>query len=773
MSDDKSATLSAIGSDFDRALGAAAGARGARAGKIDLRSSLARLVLGQHVLALIDQAIVSGASFLTTVFVGRGAHPSELGIYAIGGSILVSALMIQDSLIILPYTIHRQERDGAEAAQSGSGLTHNLLLSFLGVLLLASIAAQAGLLGLSPRFEPMIWALAGIAPFVLTKELFRRFAIAELNMARALALDAAVAATQLSTLAWLTWTDRMSASAAFVAIGLASAAPAAVWLAIHRREFAFCRHSARAELQKNWRLGKWLFAGQLIVQVESYAAFWLSLAVVGAAGTGIFAACASIIAFANPFISAFRNVLTPRFVRAWKKGGSAGLRAQAASDSALLGAVTAAFSLAVGFLGEDLLRLLYHGGEYQGQATLLRLLALALLATTMSLPPSTALAAMQRPRLIVVAGAFGAAVTTLLLWVLTVKWGLTGTGLGLFLGGLSGAAARWIAFLHVTSKQRRLDDAVADVGRSMALNRPFERSEIERLDEGTQAIVYAVRSTAALFPAGEGARLIVKMFKSGATADVETVRGEARVLSRRRAAMNGALVDGWRIVIPESLQVCAAPLAIVMTEAPGRSLFNWTKTGEGLTPELLEQIAEATIASVRNFWARGELHGDFSLQNILCDASNKTLAFIDFGAIDDCAPCCDGNGQWSPAARDLSHLLSDVASDVRKSIGNAKAPQRRRFFATKALRAVLRPLGSPEEQRSALDEIENCAWAHVENLFDLSWSPRLPWRLYVKFITTRRVAALLAEARAGIDELRATPPQTSGRRQQAGARHGA
>ena len=262
------------------------------------------------------------------------------------------------------------------------------------------------------------------------------------------------------------------------------------------------------------------------------------------------------------------------------------------------------------------------------------------------------------------------------------------------------------------------------------------------------------------------------MFKSGAAVDVETVRGEARVLSRRRSAMNGALVDGWRIVIPESLQVCAAPLAIVMTEAPGRSLFNWTKTGAGLTPKLLEQIAEATIASVGNFWARGELHGDFSLQNILCDAANKTLAFIDFGTIDDCAPCC-GKGQWSPAARDLSHLLSDVASDVRRSIGNPKAPRRRRLFATSALRAFLRPLGSPEEQRSALDEIENCAWAHVENLFDLSVSPRLPWRLYVKFITTRRLAALLAEARAGIDDLRPTQPATSARGREAGARHGA
>lgn len=766
MSDEKSATLSAIGRDFSRAVGAG----GARAGRFDPRGALARLVIGQHMLALIDQAIVSGASFLTTVLVGRGAHSSELGIYAIGGSLLVSALMIQDSLIILPYTIHRQERDGAEAAQSGSALTQNFALSILAVLVLAAFAAQAGLLGLSPRFEPMIWALAAIAPFALVKELCRRFAIAELNVARALALDAAVAAIQLPALAWLAWTGRMSAATAFAAIGLASAVPAAVWLAVHRRDFAFSRHSARADLDMNWRLGKWLFVAQLIVQVESYAAYWLSLAIVGAAGTGIFAACASIIAFANPFISAFRNILTPRFVRAWKTGGSAALQAQAASDAALLGAVTAAFSMAVSVVGGDLLGLLYHGGEYQDQTTLLRLLALALLASTMSLPASTALAAMQRPRLIVVAGAFGAAVTTLLVWTLTLKWGLTGTGLGLVLGGMAGATARWAAFLHVASKQKWVEDAVAEIGRSTALNRPFARGEIERLDEGTQAIIYAARATAPLFCAGEGARLIVKLFKPEAAVDLEALRGEAHVLSRRHAAMNGAIFDGWRIVIPESLQVCAAPLAIVMTEAPGLSLFNWTKTGEGLTPDMLERIAEATVATVGNLWARGELHGDFSLQNILCDAPNRILAFIDFGTADDCAPCGGGNGPWSPAARDLAHLLSDVASDVRRSLGTPKAPRRRRFFAARALRAFLRPFGSPEEKHSALDEIENCAWAHVENLFDLSLSPRLPWRLAVKFVTIRRVAALLAEARAWIDDQQPAPES---RGQEAGARHGA
>src|SRR5262245_60421060 len=46
--------------------------------------------LGVHTLALLDQAVVSGASFLTTVVVGRSTSPSELGVYALGMSLLTS-----------------------------------------------------------------------------------------------------------------------------------------------------------------------------------------------------------------------------------------------------------------------------------------------------------------------------------------------------------------------------------------------------------------------------------------------------------------------------------------------------------------------------------------------------------------------------------------------------------------------------------------------------------------------------------------------------------
>src|SRR5260370_955326 len=50
---------------------------------------------GTQALALADQAVVSGASFLTTVVIGRWTFPSQLGVYSIGISLLVSSLVIQ------------------------------------------------------------------------------------------------------------------------------------------------------------------------------------------------------------------------------------------------------------------------------------------------------------------------------------------------------------------------------------------------------------------------------------------------------------------------------------------------------------------------------------------------------------------------------------------------------------------------------------------------------------------------------------------------------
>jgi len=144
------------------------------------------------------------------------------------------------------------------------------------------------------------------------------------------------------------------------------------------------------------------------------------------------------------------NVLTPKLVQAWQHGASPRIRKEARKNAALLGMLVGAFCLLVALAGEDVLELLLPGHEYQDQKTVLIVLALALLATSVGMPASSALASMERPRAIVVVGGLGAAVTVFLVALLMAEWGLIGAAYGYLAGSAIAAAGRWLAFLIIS-----------------------------------------------------------------------------------------------------------------------------------------------------------------------------------------------------------------------------------------------------------------------------------------------------------------------------------
>jgi O-antigen/teichoic acid export membrane protein len=207
-----------------------------------------------------------------------------------------------------------------------------------------------------------------------------------------------------------------------------------------------------ASTKESWGLGKWLFAAQIITQVQIYIPYWLTVAVAGAGATGVYAACMSIVAFANPLIVGLGNTLMPRAVLAWNQVGAARLRRQAIQDALLLGAMMTSFSVLVLFAGDDVMRWLYHGKDYEGQGPTITMLALALLAAAVGMPASNALASMERPHAIVWTGAIGAAVTAVLVWYLMPEWGLLGAAYGALAGNIAGAVGRWITFLALVSR---------------------------------------------------------------------------------------------------------------------------------------------------------------------------------------------------------------------------------------------------------------------------------------------------------------------------------
>ena len=414
---------------------------------------LRALVSGSHVAALIDQAVVSGTSFLASIMIARFCGASQLGLYAIAMSIVVTLMAIQESLIMLPYTIQKHRPIGTAAEYAGASLAFSGMFSATSVVVVMVAAFALYLSGAAPDSIMLLPALAALVPVALAREFARQFGFAHLKVWQVLAIDAVVAAVQLAVLGWLGLNGYLSGLAACMALFSAYALAAIGWLILSRREFAWRMSGWWTTARRSWSLGRWLLAGQATVQLQSYIIYWILIIFSGASMTGVYAACMSIIAFANPIVYGLGNILTPKSVLAWKNGGGAGLLEQAVRDLILLGALMAVFSVTVIVAGGALMHFLYRGSDFQGYSHLLVVLALGSSIMAIGMPASNGLVAMERARAVVTAQAAGAAATVVLVSTLMFEWGLFGAAFGVLGGSLVSSAGRWIAFLALVPRR--------------------------------------------------------------------------------------------------------------------------------------------------------------------------------------------------------------------------------------------------------------------------------------------------------------------------------
>lgn len=719
-------------------------------------AAIVRIMSGTHVLALMDQAVVSGTTFLSTVLVGRWSGPSQLGIYTIGLSVLASVIAVQDALILLPYTIKRHHPSRTPAEQAGLSLLHT---EFLAAAAAAGLALMAVAFGAT--HTDLMWLMCVLVltvPFVLQREFGRTCAFARLQVVDALFLDASVAALQLGVLGWLGWSDRMSAVGACAALGVGCSLPSLVWLYRARSEFVIRMDQLRQATAESWRLGKWLCAGQVTVTIHGYASFWMLPRLISMAETGVFAASYSVASLANPILRAFRNTLTPRAVLAFKEGGGARLRRQAVRDALVLVGAMSLFCLVVLLGGGTLMSAVYRGPEYGGQGHIVTVLALAMLAGAAGLPASNALVSMERPQTIVLATSVGAVGTVLAVWIFSIEWGLLGAAYGFLTGNVAGTAARWATFLAVIggptklwSRDARADaiettDSSSRLAQARQVLREFTRGAADgdwsvlKLDEGEQAYVFVAEFRSRRLNVRAQAPVVIKLYKSKFS--IDPIARQFACLSRCHALMDGGTFNGWRISAPVPLHMCRSPLALVMTMVPGKKVSWYLRTGGELTREIVDTAPQAVVAAMTSCWAAGQSHGDLNIDNILLDPVAREISFVD----PDLPPIIlYGGGEetrWRPAANDLAYMLYSAAIEVKRDIIRPGVHARKLMFGERVLRAFVGTIAGCEDKMRLLDEIHACARLHLEAL-EVSWSPQGYWRRLLRRSAARRIETML------------------------------
>src|SRR5436190_23162028 len=89
------------------------------------RELMASSLLQKSGLSVLDQAVVSGTSFATSVLLGRCASQGELGVYYLALSAVYFARGVQEQLVSAPYMIYCSRKEGRALAEyAGSTLIH-------------------------------------------------------------------------------------------------------------------------------------------------------------------------------------------------------------------------------------------------------------------------------------------------------------------------------------------------------------------------------------------------------------------------------------------------------------------------------------------------------------------------------------------------------------------------------------------------------------------------------------------------------------------------
>jgi O-antigen/teichoic acid export membrane protein len=730
------------------------GAADAGGPKVRLGTRLLATVSGKDTLALVDQAVVSGTSFLTTVMIGRWAGAEELGVYSLGLSLLVSGLCVQESLIALPYTICRHRAlPGTPAEYAGSVLVHQGLFSALALIVLAAAATVLSLGGGLPALAGVVWALQWVLPFALLREFGRRFAFAHLRMAEALVLDLAVALVQFAGLAWLASTGALNAVTAYSVIGAACALTGAVWLYLARGHFAPRRSQVRPALRQSWSMGKWLFASQVTLSVQAYFVHWLLAGCLGTTATGVYAACMTVVQFSNPLTLGIGNSLAPRAAHAFADGGSAALRQIVFRTTVLVGLAMALFCVAIFVGGDELMSVLYHGQLYEGHGHTVEVLALAMLAAALGMPASIGLAALERPEVIFKVGLVAVGLTVVLVPCLVLPWGVTGAAYGFLAGNVAGSVGRWLAFSALVKQwhSQSASAALTRVLQGFTQCSPEKGWLIEPLNEGAQANVFAVRAADAQPVWQSYHELVVKLYKSSARKQTDVVGDQFASMSQLHAQLGGIRINDWTIHSPIPLYECDRAFALVMTRVPGSSLSACLRVAGRMDTQTMQSIADTVISVMEHCWLTGsQIYGDFNFDNILCDPDTRSLSFVDPGVRENDFLCEGVAKQWYPASRDLAHLLYENEVGVKRTLGNPGARRRQRALAEGMLRAFLRRIGPRDQRYRLLDEVHACARIHLQILRG-AWTPRGIWRLYIRHLASRRIDEILARLRVDID----------------------
>jgi O-antigen/teichoic acid export membrane protein len=393
-----------------------------------------------------DQVVVSLASFVATVIVGRVSGRYELGVYGLAVSIFWLAAGVPNALVWTPYTARAARLPTRRRALfAGSATIHAVVVAL-------AIAAVVLLVGLTPLpgMRPVAWlgpmclALVPFTVLMIVREHVRRISMANLDVRDLLLVDVPIAVIQLALILWLASVGKLTAVTALLAIALASGG-AVVWLARRRDRYQFDRRRVIAHWGYNLRFGRWLLFVSLMWLLGDSSYRWLVGSLHGLEALGQFAAAQTVVLFLNPFLLSTGNLTQALASHRLVGSGIGELRRLVVRGTLWISVLAGGAFLLLAVVGGQLVEWIF-GSQYDGLGGVVAALCLGMFARFASLPIQAAMVALERGRWMLASAAVR--MTVIIAAGVPLIWwcGLEGVGYTMALSNAGASAVHWYGF---------------------------------------------------------------------------------------------------------------------------------------------------------------------------------------------------------------------------------------------------------------------------------------------------------------------------------------
>jgi len=405
-------------------------------------------------LAVIDQGIVGLSNFVVFIVVGRYAGPHQLGLLSLALTIYYLILAVQESLITSPYTIYANKRHGKKRRTYANAVFAQHAIWAMLVTCAGVIASLASYRYGSAGACRLVASCTAFLPFALLREFARRQLFTELRILSVMLLTIVYMGVVCVSLLALTYIDQPSAANALLAMACGGAAAGVAWIRVSGRPVVVSGGRVKASFRRHWKIGRWMFASHVTGLSTNVGMPWVIAGYLGPAATGVFAACDSIVRFANPIIVGTLNVLTPNAALGFSRGGCHELRRIVRQATFVLGFVMALFSLFIALVGRQLLAV-FFGGEYAKYAAVLLVTVVSQLVAKLAGAPGRGLLVLERPEANLKAQMYGLIMSVCTAVALVPIYGILGAATSLLCGQIAATMTITLTFQQLITQPQQ------------------------------------------------------------------------------------------------------------------------------------------------------------------------------------------------------------------------------------------------------------------------------------------------------------------------------